>query len=121
MINFDPITQNNILILHVYLKNNINDNDLASFITIFNFYLENKDEFKCIFDLTDVDHIPMTLVFKFASYLKINKHKTKKKLLQNIIITDKKMVKNIINSLFKIVEPSSPYLIINNREELKVI
>src|SRR5690606_19840996 len=105
MINFDKTFNNNILILQIILKKDINDNDLASFIKIFNLCLEEYNEFKCIFDLTDVDHIPMNLVFKFASYLQINKHKTKKKLLQNIIITDKKLVKNVIDSLFKIVNP----------------
>jgi hypothetical protein len=92
--------------------------DLNTFTTRFEDCVDTLQKMKCIFDLRNMEDTPFDLTMKLAMFMKKNKPKIKKSLLCSVIIVNNGFVRNFLNFLFTIIEPSAPYHITNNIEDI---
>jgi len=118
-----PITienhnNNDIFVLIVKPYGKMVVDDLTTFTTIFENCVNTLEKIKCIFDLRNMEDTPFDLTMKLAMFMKKNKPKIKKSLLCSVIIVDSTFIRNFLNFLFTIIEPSAPYHITNNVEDI---
>jgi len=93
--------------------------DLITYSLTFEYYLDNFEMFKGIYDLRDMDDAPIGLLGGLSSFMKKIRPKTKEKISCNIIIVNRSIIKNFLNMLFTVIEPASPYHIIDNIKDIQ--
>lgn len=116
-INFTTIDKDGIILIVKPYDKIINE-DLNLYIHHFNEYLNEKNKFRCIFDLRNVTDVPIDIIYKLSRYMKRTREKTRKKLACCVILINSVFVRNLLNLLFTIIEPVSPYLVTNNIEKM---
>lgn len=117
-INFTSIDKDGIILIVKPYDRIINE-DLNLYIHHFDEYLNKKNKFRCIFDLRNISDVPIEIIYKLSKYMKRTREKTKKKLSRCVILINSALVRNLLNLLFTIIEPVSPYLVTNSIEKME--
>ena len=97
--------------LNILIENNFNEEKFNEFVDNFqNIYLSIDSEFKIIADLTKVSllKVPKKIYYKLADLFASNDEISKTYLTNILIITNNKIICNILNGFFKIYKMPHP-------------
>ena len=110
---------NNIYYIKLY---NINNNDFNNYINyvdeVYSKYSKLSNQFKIIFDLTNICIYDSVYCKDQLDYMITNKYNTIKNIEKTAIIVSNSIIKNLLNLLiFNIIKPIKPNIITNTLEE----
>ena len=103
----------------IYFKfKNINDNDFNNYIKIFDKAYLNKNNFKVLFDLSEISIYDTVYSREQLNYMIKNKENTEKYLDKTAIYIKNNIIVNLLNVLiFSIQKPTKPNLITSDLNE----
>lgn len=92
--------------------------DLKIYIKNIDYYVQEGKEFRCIYDLREVNNVPPNLIHKLIKYTKKLKNIEDINIICSVLLIESISIKNLINMLMNLVEPITPCYVINNVEDI---
>lgn len=117
-LTFKLFEKNKKLFLYIKAINDMNDNDLETYKKYFSKLFNKKIKFRCIYDVTQMNCPSMTYINKMSQFINETRDQAKEYLIETVVFVNSFIIKNIINVLFTLAPPVSPYKLIDNEDEV---